>query len=144
VADEDNDAGDSSRRDIAGYFAPLTVSKYVQLTTFRRDGTAVATPVNMVVVGDTAFFRTWDATGKAKRLRHTTRVEVAPSTLRGRPIGPAIPAEARLLDGVGSEHAARLLAKKHPLLHGTLIPRYHLLRGWTTLHYRLIRPATAS
>ena len=140
VADGDTE-GLSSRPGESGYFASLSGATYVQLTTFRRDGTAVATPVHVVVVGDTAFFRTWDATGKVKRLRHTPSVEVAPSTLRGRPLGPSVRAEARLLDGVGSDHAARLLSEKHPFLHGWLIPRYHLLRGWTTMHYRLDRPA---
>lgn len=141
MADEDN-PGLSPRAGSSGYFASISGAKYVQLTTFRRDGTAVATPVHMVVVGDTAFFRTWDPTGKSKRLRHTPTVEVAPSTIRGRPLGPSIRAEARLLDGVGSDHAARMLSEKHPFLHGWLIPRFHRLRGWTTLQYRLDRPTT--
>jgi len=113
----------------------------MQLTTFRRDGTPVPTPVHFVVVGDTAFFRTWDVTGKAKRLRYTRTVEIAPSTFRGRPLGPPVPAEAQLLEGVASDHAARLLAEKHPFLHRRFIPWYHRLRGWTTQHYRLSRPA---
>ncbi len=124
-----------------GHFASLSSARYVQLTTFRRNGTAVATPVHMVVVGDTAFFRTCDATGKAKRLRHTPRVEVAPSTCRGRQLGPSVQGDARLLDGVGSEHAARLLSQKHPVLHGRFIPWYYRRRGWIPLQYRLDRPA---
>jgi PPOX class probable F420-dependent enzyme len=77
-----------------GYFAPLSGAKYMQLTTFRRDGSPVATPVHVITDGGTAFFRTWDTTGKAKRLRHTPAVRVAPATVRGRPLGPPIPAEA--------------------------------------------------
>jgi PPOX class probable F420-dependent enzyme len=128
----------------SGYFAPLAGAKYVQLTTFRRDGRAVATPVHIVADGDVAFFRTWDVAGKAKRLRHTSAVRVAPSTFRGRPRGPAIRAEAYLLEGEASQRAARLLARKHPVLHGRLIPWYHRRRGWSTQQYRLERPRAAT
>jgi PPOX class probable F420-dependent enzyme len=120
-----------------GYFAPVSGAKYIQLTTFRRDGRAVPTPVHIVTDGDAAFFRTWHVAGKAKRLRHTSAVLIAPSTFRGRPLGSPIPAEARLLEGEASERAARLLARKHPVLHGRLIPWYHRRRGWVTQQYRL-------
>ncbi len=42
----------------------------VLLTTYRRDGTPVGTAVNLAVDGDRAFFRTWDTTGKMKRIRN--------------------------------------------------------------------------
>jgi PPOX class probable F420-dependent enzyme len=121
----------------------MSGAKYVQLTTFRRDGRAVSTPVHIVADGDTAIFRTWNVAGKAKRLRHTRAVEIAPSTFRGRPVGPPILAEAHLLDGEASQRAARMLAAKHPILHGRLIPWYHRRRGWTTQQYRLERPPSA-
>jgi PPOX class probable F420-dependent enzyme len=133
---KDADTGPSS-----GYFGSLAGAAYVRLTTFRRDGTPVATPVNIVVVGETAFFRTWDVTGTAKRIRHTPTVEIAPSTFRGRALGPSLRAEAELLEGLAAEHAALLLAQKHPFLHGRFIPWYHRRRGWTTQQYRLSPPA---
>jgi uncharacterized protein len=123
------------------YFAPLRGATYVQLTTFRRSGAAVPTAVHIVLDGDEAFFRTWDTTGKAKRLRHNPEVRVAPSTIAGRPRGPALAARAYLLDGEASERAARLLARRHPVLHGRLIPWYHRRRGWTTQQYRLQPPS---
>jgi uncharacterized protein len=132
-----------TRDEEAGYFAPISTTKYIQLTTFRRDGTPVATPVHIAAEpddGDVAYFRTWDTTGKAKRLRHTPAVLVAPSTFRGQALGPAIRAEAHLLDREASQHAARLLASKHPILHGRLIPWYHRRRGWVTQQYRLDPP----
>jgi uncharacterized protein len=120
-----------------GYFAPLLASKYMLLTTYRRAGTPVPTPVHVVGPGDVAFFRTWDSSGKAKRLKHTSLVEVTPSNFRGRPQGPTLDANALLLGPVESEVATRLLARKHPVLHGHLIPWYHRRRGWVTQHYRL-------
>jgi uncharacterized protein len=133
-----------TRDQTAGYFAPISATKYTLLTTFRRDGTPVATPVHTAAEPDqpdVAYFRTWDTTGKAKRLRHSPAVLVAPSTLRGRALGPAIRAQAHLLDGEASRHAARLLASKHPVLHGRLIPWYHRRRGWVTQQYRLDPPS---
>ena len=69
---------------------PLARQNTVLLTTFRRDGTPVGTPVHLVVEGDRAFVRTFDSAGKLKRIRNTPVVEVAPSTIGGTPIGPAI------------------------------------------------------
>jgi PPOX class probable F420-dependent enzyme len=124
-------------KELSEYFSALATSKYMLLTTFRRDGRAVATPVHVVVEDDRAFFRTWDVSGKAKRLRHTPTVEVAPCSSRGHTRGPAVQASAALLDGEASRQAARLIAHKHPILHGHLIPWYHRRRGWTTQQYRL-------
>jgi uncharacterized protein len=112
----------------------------VLLETRRRDGTFVATPVSLVVDGGRAYFRTYDAAGKAKRLRNFPEVRVAPSTLRGRPTGPAVDARARLLQGAEAEHARRVLARRFPVLHGVLVPWAHRLKGWTTLHYELELP----
>ncbi|HLH58595.1 MAG TPA: hypothetical protein VKV33_05520 [Streptosporangiaceae bacterium] len=71
-------------------------------------------------------------------------MEIAPSTFRGHPRGPTIPARARLLDGEESARAARLLAATHPILHGRLIPWYHRRRGWITQQYRLDPPAAGA
>lgn len=63
----------------------LENEKYVLLTTFRRDRTPVATPVWIVPIGDGRFgFWTSSASGKAKRIAHTSRVTVQPSDVRGR------------------------------------------------------------
>jgi PPOX class probable F420-dependent enzyme len=67
-------------------------------------------------------------------------VEVAPSTARGRPTGPGIPATARRLEGAEAGHAARLLARKHPWLHGVLVPLTHRLgraKTGRTVHFEL-------
>jgi hypothetical protein len=110
----------------------------VLLTTYRRDGTPVATPVNIVVDGSRAFFRTFDAAGKTKRLRNNPEVEVAPSTFRGATTGPPVRATTALADERGDVHARRLLVRKYPILQGVLVPLAHRLKGFKTLHYELI------
>lgn len=109
----------------------------VLLTTYRRDGTPVGTPVNIVVEGERAFVRTWDTAWKLGRLRNNPEVEVRPSTPRGRPTGPAVRARARVLEGEESAHASRLLARKYPISHGVLVPLVHRLRGNVTVHIEL-------
>lgn len=65
-------------------FETLAAAKTIRLTTFKKDGTAVPTPVWLVRDGDHLLVITTLTTGKAKRLRHTPRVLVAPCDSRGR------------------------------------------------------------
>ena len=116
---------------------PFVDQKTVLLTTYKRDGTGVGTPVHIALDGDRAFIRTWDTAWKLRRIRNNPEVEVAPSTVGGRPTGPAIHACARVLDGAESKYAAEMLARKYPILHGVLIPRLHRLRGNRTMHIEL-------
>ena len=109
----------------------------ILLTTFKRDGSPVGTPVSIAVEGDHAYIRTYDKAWKAKRMRNNPDVEIAPSTVGGKPTGDAVRARVTLLDGEEARHAARLLARKHPFLHGVVVPLAHKLKGYRTLHYRV-------
>ena len=113
--------------------APSTIL----LTTYRRDGRGVPTPVSAVWDGDVGWFRTWDTAAKLKRMRHTPTVTVAPCTMRGQVTGPEVPARVRLLDGDEARAAARRLRRQSPVLHGVLVPLAHRLRGWKTIHLEL-------
>ncbi len=114
--------------------------KTVLVTTYRRDGQRVGTPVSLAVDGAHAYLRSFEKAGKTRRLHHNPRVDVAPSTARGRPTGPAIGATATRLEGAEARRAARLLARKHPLLHGVLVPLTHRLgraKTGKTVHFQL-------
>ena len=117
---------------------PFVHQQTVLVTTYRRDGTPVGTPVSIAVDGGHAFIRSWDTTGKFKRIRNNPTVEIAPSTFRGTPTGPAVRAHARVLSGDESAYAGQLLADKYPLLQGILVPLIHRLRGNTTMHIELM------
>jgi uncharacterized protein len=110
------------------------------LTTFKRDGSPVGTPVNLAVEGDRAFFRTYDKAWKTKRIRNDPAVEIAPSTLRGKPIGTSVRGTARLLDGEEDRHARHVIVRKYPLFHGVLIPFGHRLSRYRTMHYEVSLP----
>ena len=135
IAHDRNGTGDALQASAS--LAPFVQQKTILLTTFRRDGTPVGTPVSIAVDGDRAFVRTWDTTGKMKRLRNNPEVTLAPATTRGTATGPVLPARARILTGSESAHAGRLLARKYPLLHGVLVPLVHRLRRNTTTHIEL-------
>ena len=79
----------------------LEDEKYILLTSYRKDGTAVGTPVWVVALdGDTYGFWTSSTSGKVKRLAHTDRVSIQSCDVRGRvkPGSTAIEATARLAE----------------------------------------------
>jgi uncharacterized protein len=116
---------------------PFVEQWAVLLTTYKRDGTPVGTAVNIVVEGDHAYFRTWDTAWKLKRIRNNPEVEFVPCTPLGRPKGPTVRARARILEGEDSARAGRLLAREYPLMHGIMVPLFHRLRKYTTMHIEL-------
>jgi uncharacterized protein len=120
----------------AGALDRFGTVRNVLLTTFRRDGTPVGTPVHIAVVGAVAYIRTFEPSGKLKRMRRNNHVEIAPCTVRGRVTGAPLRATVRILDGEGAA-AARALAAKYPILHGRLIPWYHRRKGLVTTHIEL-------
>ncbi|NEB82190.1 PPOX class F420-dependent oxidoreductase [Streptomyces sp. SID14478] len=119
--------------------APLVKQYAVLLTTHKKDGTSVGTPVNIAVEGDHAYFRTYARAWKVRRMRNDPEVEIAPSTVRGAPTGPAFKARVRLLDEGGAEakHAAALIRRKYPILHGIGVPLAHRAKRDHTLHYEV-------
>jgi PPOX class probable F420-dependent enzyme len=81
--------------------------KYILLTTFRRSGDPVATPVWAVPLDDGKIgFWTSSESGKAKRLAHTGRVTVQPCDARGRPKAGTQPVEATARIVAGPEFDA--------------------------------------
>lgn len=96
--------------------AQLDRGSYVSLTTYRRDGTPVATPVWFAVDGDRILVWTDAASGKVKRLRNNPAVTVAPCDGRGKPKGPARSGRARLLDDEDRRRVHDLLNRKYGLL----------------------------
>lgn len=115
----------------------LKKQKTVLLTSYRKDGSPVGTPVNVVVRGDNAYFRTYDKAFKAKRLARNPEVEIAPSTHRGKVTGPGTHGRVRLLTEEEAKPVRRLMARKHPFLQGFAVPLFHRMKRYRTLHYEV-------
>lgn len=102
---------------------PLTVSSTALLTTYRRDGTAVATPVSVALDGDRAYFVSAAGSGKAKRLARDPRVTLAACTTSGRVLGEAVPGRVRLLDRAERRRVRHLLRPTRALFWSFVLYR---------------------
>jgi uncharacterized protein len=124
--------------------------KTVILTTYRRDGTPVDTPVHIAVDGNRAFIRTYEKAYKTKRLRRRPEAELwlasngtAPAILAlarpkaARHAGSPVHVRATELSGDESRRAGAALARKYPVLQGVLIPSMHRVQGTRTINVEL-------
>jgi len=96
--------------------APVTLTfpgKYLSITTYKRDGTGVATPVWFVQKGDRLLVQTGVTSGKVKRIHHNPAVRMAACTARGRLRGQQVSGVAHVLPGSEAEDAKRLITRKY-------------------------------
>ncbi|MET7700121.1 PPOX class F420-dependent oxidoreductase [Streptomyces sp. NPDC005485] len=107
----------------------LGSGKYLLITSYRKNGTGVATPV--WVVRDGAALGVWSAADswKVKRIRNRSDVLVGPCDLRGNPTGDPVPARAEILGPAETAEYRRLLARKYGLLGRLTLLGSRLRRG---------------
>lgn len=92
----------------------LARARYVSLTTFRRNGEAVPTPVWVTSEEDFLLVFTEATSGKVKRIRNNPKVTVAPCDVRGGLQGDPVEGRAELLAAPDLvDRAARLLRRKY-------------------------------
>lgn len=104
--------------------------KYVNLETFRRSGEGVKTPLWFAEEDGVLYARTFEKTGKAKRLRRNPKARVAPCDMRGNPFGEWVEAEARLVEEEPEvRRANELLNEKYGLLKRLIEPVAGLRHG---------------
>ncbi len=95
--------------------------KYLNLETYRRSGNGVRTPVWFAVApvnpstadAQTLYVYTTADSGKAKRIRHTAAVKIAPCDVRGNVSGQWIDAHADIVSGEKFAHGMRLINLKY-------------------------------
>jgi len=126
-------------------FNMLKGAEYVRLTTYRKTGVAVPTPVWFAIEHDAQGPRlvvmTQANSGKVKRLRHTARVELAPCDVRGNPINDVrLNADGHILPESEHQRADKLLNAKYGWKKMAFMLMGRLRR--TRLDYLEIRPAT--
>lgn len=102
--------------------------KYLSLTTFRPDGTAVSTPVWFVVENGSVLVETDGDSHKVKRIRRNDRVTLAPCNAMGRIGGEAVPARASILPADELSRVERLLRRKYRLDYVFVLPIYLLVQ----------------
>jgi hypothetical protein len=87
--------------------------KYISLTTFRKNGVAVPTPVWFGEEAGKLYVMTRSDMGKTKRVRNNPEVRVAPCTIRGKLTGAEFAASARLLPPEDHAHARQTINRKY-------------------------------
>ncbi|MFI7382733.1 PPOX class F420-dependent oxidoreductase [Streptomyces sp. NPDC049813] len=93
-------------------------SKYISLTTYRKDGTPVPTPVWHVVRDEHELLVITAADSwKVKRIRNNGAVTVTACDLRGRtaPGAATLSGSARLLDAAGTKAAEAAVGRRYLL-----------------------------
>ena len=95
-------------------FDNLKGQQFLSLTTFRKTGVGVPTPVWFAQQGNTLYIGTGANSGKVKRIRNKSQVTVAPCTRSGQITGPAVEAQARILQTPSEKQTAeQALATKY-------------------------------
>ncbi|WP_189936233.1 PPOX class F420-dependent oxidoreductase [Streptomyces aurantiogriseus] len=107
----------------------LAAGKYLLITSYRKNGTPVATPVWVVRDGDTLGVWTAADSWKVKRIRARGDVLVGPCDLRGRPTGKQIPATAEICDPETTARYRTLIARKYGLTGRLTLLGSRLRRG---------------
>lgn len=124
----------------SGAFAALPAKGVALLTTFRRSGQGVPTPVEIRVRGERVYFITWSTTGKVKRLAHTPGVTLARCTRMGKPTGPSVAGFARRRDGAEAGAVSAYFGKGP---WARLWNQIYRMRGWRPVTYE-VAPADTS
>jgi uncharacterized protein len=92
---------------------PVLAGKYLSITSFKRDGSGVATPVWFVQEDGRLLIHTDANSGKVKRIRRNPHVTVAPCTATGRLLADPLPAQAKLLPDGELGRVEQLMAAKY-------------------------------
>jgi uncharacterized protein len=112
----------SSKADDAGEAAPaadlgaLEGHKYCLLTTYKRDGEAVPTPLWFGLADGKAYFRTYADAVKIKRIRNNPEVLIGPCDPRGKPKGPMAKATARVVSDQEKLRAEEIVQSNYGLM----------------------------
>lgn len=91
----------------------ISGQKYISLTTFRKSGAPVRTPLWFAENDGKLYAMTRSDSGKYKRIRNNPKVLVAPCTIRGTVTGPEFQATARILPPDQWPTAKKLLNRKY-------------------------------
>jgi uncharacterized protein len=108
----------------------LGTARTVALTTFRRDGRAVSTPVWSAIMEGRLYVGTPGSTGKVKRLRNNPAVRMAPCNASGsRILGDWREGRARRVEDEAARQAYVAALRRKYGLQYTLIMFVYRLRG---------------
>lgn len=108
-----NEAAPTGRLSQPAPAASMLRGRYLSITSYKRDGRGVATPVWFIWRDGRLLVETDAASGKVKRIRRNPHVRVAACTAGGRLRGEQVPAVAQILPDSEIGAVERLIADKY-------------------------------
>ncbi|MFE3001968.1 PPOX class F420-dependent oxidoreductase [Nocardia sp. NPDC059246] len=94
-------------------FGPVGTANYVNLVTYKKDGTPVGTPVWAALDNGRLYVWTVTDSWKVKRVRRNPEVTVQACDLRGKTRGEIVKASATVLDAAGTERVRDLIKRRY-------------------------------
>ncbi|MEU5579032.1 PPOX class F420-dependent oxidoreductase [Streptomyces huasconensis] len=107
----------------------LGAGKYLLVSSYRKDGTLVPSPVWVVPDGDALGIWTAADSWKVKRIRRRADVMVGPCDRRGNPTGKQLPATAEICPAEVTAHYRRLITRKYGVIGFLTLLGSRLRRG---------------
>jgi hypothetical protein len=99
-----------------GNLDALVDRKYCLVTSYKRSGQPISTPLWFGLAEGKLYFRTYADAVKVKRIRNNPRVLVGPCDARGKPSGPMVEARARVVAPDEEPQAERAVQSNYGLL----------------------------
>jgi PPOX class probable F420-dependent enzyme len=118
----------------AAGIAPKFHGKYVSLTSFKRDGTGIATPVWFVTDDGRLLVLTASDSLKVRRISRNPEVTLAPCSASGRVRGEPVPARAELLPKSELHRVEQLMNRKYRTDRILVLPIYRLVQRLRGMH----------
>ncbi|QIZ00988.1 PPOX class F420-dependent oxidoreductase [Streptomyces sp. S1D4-11] len=94
----------------------LGTGKYLLVTSYRKNGSPVPTPVWVVRDGDTLGIWTPADSYKVKRIRARGDILVGPCDLRGNPLGDQVSATAEICEPDTTARYRKLITRKYGIV----------------------------
>jgi len=109
--------------------SPFSGRNYINLESYKKDGSPKRTPVQSLGDAGLVYFRTGPDTWKIKRIRRNPHVRIVVSDRRGNPTGTWFDGDAQILEGDESDQAAKLFRKEYGAVGTSLVNLVGRMRG---------------
>ena len=87
--------------------------KYINLETYKKDGTPIRTPVWFVIGNDLIYVITRESTGKVKRLKNNQSVRIVTCSFKGQSKNGWVNGRVEKITGEKADKAIKLRKKKY-------------------------------
>jgi hypothetical protein len=114
--------------------------RYINVESYKKDGTPKLTPVQSIERDGTVYFRTGPDTWKVKRIRNNPHIRIVLSDMRGNPLGEWVEGEAEVLDGTDKIKAEQFFKEEYGPVGNSLINLVGRMRGHRLTAFVSVRP----